>query len=179
MNAAPAQPAMPAAPPAGPSLRDIHLPAEPSWWPPAPGWWALALIVLATLCLAFWYGRRRRRRLGQRRAVLLELDRLVEQYQRAGDQAALISGMHQLLRRLARRHDVKAAQQRGEAWQQTLQRVPVDASILERLLALDDLIYQPPAAFDEAASIDAVRQWLQAALIPGNWKDVAVESTDA
>lgn len=179
MNAAPAQPAMPAAAPAGPILRDIHLPAEPSWWPPAPGWWLLALLLLGGLCLAIWSWRRRRRRLGQRRAVLLELDRLVEQHQREGDQAALISGMHQLLRRLARRHDAKAAQQRGDAWRQTLQRVPVDASILQRLLALDDLIYQPPAEFDEAASIDAVRQWLKAAVIPDNWKAATVESTDA
>ena len=30
-------------------LRDIHLPADPSWWPPAPGWWLLALIGLAAL----------------------------------------------------------------------------------------------------------------------------------
>jgi len=31
-------------------LRDIHLPAEPSWWPPAPGWW----IVVILLILSFW-----------------------------------------------------------------------------------------------------------------------------
>jgi hypothetical protein len=30
-------------------LRDIHLPIDPDWWPPAPGWWILALIVLAAL----------------------------------------------------------------------------------------------------------------------------------
>lgn len=32
-------------------LRDIHLPADPSWWPPAPGWWLLALAMLAA---ALW-----------------------------------------------------------------------------------------------------------------------------
>ncbi|MEZ5560390.1 MAG: DUF4381 domain-containing protein [Pseudomonadales bacterium] len=32
-------------------LRDIHLPADPSWWPPAPGWWLLALLVLLALAL--------------------------------------------------------------------------------------------------------------------------------
>lgn len=30
-------------------LRDIHLPASPEFWPPAPGWWIAALLVLMIL----------------------------------------------------------------------------------------------------------------------------------
>jgi hypothetical protein len=33
------------------SLKDIHLPAEPSWWPPAPGWWGVALLMIAIVWL--------------------------------------------------------------------------------------------------------------------------------
>ncbi len=30
-------------------LRDVHLPADPSWWPPALGWWLIAIAAVALL----------------------------------------------------------------------------------------------------------------------------------
>mgnify|MGYP001548978984 CR=1 FL=1 len=43
------------------SLKDIHEPAPPGLWPPAPGWWLLAAIVLGALValLVEWLRRRR------------------------------------------------------------------------------------------------------------------------
>lgn len=49
-------------------LRDIHLPAEPSWWPPAPGWW---LLGLATVALLFWAVRELRRAWRRRQPIKL------------------------------------------------------------------------------------------------------------
>ena len=35
-------------------LRDIHLPAEPGWWPPAIGWWLLTLALMAAIAWLSW-----------------------------------------------------------------------------------------------------------------------------
>lgn len=42
-------------------LRDIHLPADISWWPLAPGWWVLAgtVVVAAVAVVGINYVRRR------------------------------------------------------------------------------------------------------------------------
>ena len=36
-------------------LRDIHLPEPISWWPPAPGWWILAVASCALLAWILKY----------------------------------------------------------------------------------------------------------------------------
>ncbi|GAB2535617.1 hypothetical protein GCM10027065_04140 [Rhodanobacter koreensis] len=72
-----------------------------------------------------------------------------------------------------------AAQQRGDAWRQTLARVPIDALALDRLLMLEQAIYRPQPSFDHAVVVAAVRQWLSLALKPAAWKAVAMEDTHA
>lgn len=42
-------------------LRDIHLPEPIGWWPPAPGWWLLAILVPALIVGLIWLIRRWRR----------------------------------------------------------------------------------------------------------------------
>jgi type II secretory pathway pseudopilin PulG len=162
----------------GPVLRDIHLPPDPSWWPPAPGWWLLAALLVAIALIGVLSWRRQRKRRVQRERVLGELDAMQRQYASDGDHAALAGGMHQLLRRVARRHDALAAQQRGSAWRQTLSRVPIDAATLDQLVALEEVMYRAPSSFDQAASSAAVRQWVRLALKPGKWKrDAKTQNT--
>ncbi|HAU18090.1 MAG TPA: DUF4381 domain-containing protein, partial [Marinobacter adhaerens] len=35
-------------------LRDIHLPETGGLWPPAPGWWVLAILLIAVLAALVW-----------------------------------------------------------------------------------------------------------------------------
>lgn len=150
-----------AAPSNGPLLRDIHLPPTPSWWPLAPGWWVLMVLALFAVGVAIWWWRRQRRRAADERLVLAEVDQLLSLWREQPQ--ALASGLHQLLRRGALRIDPAAAQQRGDAWRQTLARVPVDALALEQLQGLEAAMYQPTTSLDAAAAAQATRRWLQLA----------------
>lgn len=154
----------------GPVLRDIHLPAEPSWWPPAPGWWLLVVLMLLALAGLAWVWRRRRRMRQRQGRILGELDSLVRRHREDGDRAALLGGLHQLLRRVAREQDAAVVHLRGAAWRQALARVPVDAATLDSLHRLDQLIYQPPRSGDESDLVEAARRWLRLAVKPSTWK---------
>jgi hypothetical protein len=62
-------------------LRDIHLPGAISWWPPAPGWWVLAVLAMLTAVvvgLYYWRQRHRRAALRALRQVRVALGRGAE-----------------------------------------------------------------------------------------------------
>ena len=56
-------------------LRDIHLPEPIGWWPLAPGWWSL-LVMLALLIGILVYVIKRRRRITPIKLALAELAEL-------------------------------------------------------------------------------------------------------
>jgi hypothetical protein len=93
-------------------LRDIHLPPEPSWWPPAVGWWLLAVLLIAA---ATWVARALWRRARARR-VRAALRAEFENAAALVDPAARAVAVSELLRRAARRRDPASAALHGEAW---------------------------------------------------------------
>ena len=97
-------------------LAPAHAPAAAPWWPLAPGWWAVAVLLL--LALAGWWFLRHRRRQPQRRVrnmALLELDRIA---QAKSDDATFARDLEQLLRRYAVTRFGRAtiAQLNGDDW---------------------------------------------------------------
>lgn len=100
-------------------LRDIHLPADPSWWPPAPGWWLLALLALAALTGALWW-LLQAWRLRRPRRLARQLLKALEERHGLGElsDAAYVHEVNEVLKRLLvrglRRPGVAALQ--GEGW---------------------------------------------------------------
>ncbi len=97
-------------------LRDIHLPLEPGWWPPAPGVWLLGLVALLLLAGVLRAVVRTLRRARRRRMALDALARILHAHPPALQPVAHLAAASELLRRLCRRHAPQALLLRDEAW---------------------------------------------------------------
>ncbi|MDX8390775.1 MAG: DUF4381 domain-containing protein [Mariprofundaceae bacterium] len=104
-------------------LRDIHLPADVSWWPLAPGWWMLMALLLLFCALLVWWWRKPKRISTPSRSTSLQAAKK-ELAQLAGDwrsgqveRTDLIMALSALLRRVAIKvADEPVAGMSGEAW---------------------------------------------------------------
>lgn len=136
-------------------LAPLRTPAAIGWWPPAPGWWVLALLVLAGIVYALWRWHRRRRRNRYRRLALAELAAL----QRRG--AHTPAALNQLLKATALQVYPAAslAASHGERWVRFLaDRCPrVDAG---ELAALADH-YRPDRDRPMDALASAAASWIR------------------
>jgi len=157
-------------------LADIHLPQPVGFWPPAPGWWLAALLLLAGL----WFGGRwtlafRRRRRNCRQA-LRELERVFDDFAAAdadadadADQSSManprcVNAVNSVLRRVALTHfpDTSVAGLGGEDWVRFL-RANGNSMRLDRELAqaLSKGRFQPSLTVDMDRLEAFGRQWIR------------------
>lgn len=84
-------------------LRDIHLPATPEFWPPAPGWWIVAFVVLALLgwiSVIVW----RRIKIQQQRKQIFNLLEQLEQSSSDMHTADFLAQVSRLMKQIALMH---------------------------------------------------------------------------
>lgn len=144
-------------------LRDIELPAAVPFWPPAPGWIALAgLAVLVLLVLAIREWRFRQTLAYQ---ALREFDAKARTA-RPGDAQALAAAASGVMRRLAQAADGAAAVRTGTQWADFLcsGKAAFDTKTAAFLAGAP---YWPPgegasAPVDALRLAAAVRRWIRA-----------------
>ncbi len=139
-------------------LRDIHLPADIGWFPPAPGWWLLGLLLLAALVFGLWRVWILYKAKAYRREALRELNALHSDWQHTSNPQQYLSGVNQLLKRVALRSFPRqtVASLSGPAWLEFLdqhwRKPPTQCfgenPLLSRLYALQSASIEDPLAAD-------------------------------
>lgn len=155
----------PAATSATLQLRDIHMPADPVFWPPAPGWWLVAIVVFALLILGGIKGWRLIKIHQQRVRILKLLERL-EQATTDSKTPEFLGQLSVLLRRLAlmRYPREQIASLTGDDWLQFLDTSGGNGQFLRgpgRLLADGPYLRKKPDSMDTTALVSLVRSWIK------------------
>jgi len=142
----------------------LHPPEAIGWWPPAPGWWLVALLLVALIVgcvrLILRYARGNRYRM----LALRELEDLYAICRAGGEEHAFAAGANRLLRRAALAHYPRAdvASLCDEAWTAFLNRaVDRDLFHAEQALALTRSAYDPNCPCNSEQLFQACRDWLR------------------
>ena len=144
-------------------LRDIHTAAPVPWWPPAPGWWVLALLLLFFLG---WLGRRllARYRVRQRRRQMLGwIDHLNESINPQRDPQAYLSTLNRIFKLVALRAfpDRQCAAMAGQEWVNFLIENMEKSPTAESLNVLASGPYDPSPSFDPVLLSELTRAWIK------------------
>ena len=148
----------------GPELRDIHLPADGLWWPPAPGWWLLlAFAAVTALLVAGW--RRRRRHLATRRLLHREVEALRRGYRQGqADTGSTVMAVARLLRRtlIGYQGRRETAASTGDAWLAQLEELtPQHGFSREQLQLLAHGRYRRDVDCDVESLLGACEEWVR------------------
>lgn len=133
------------------ALADIQEPVLNTFWPPAPGWWLLTLLVILVLAYGFRFFWRKWQKALPLRQAKAELRLIKEQHQSAE--------LNELLKRLVHcyspRHPVLSAP--VKQWQDFLQQQLPQHSLPD----LQAVLYkQQPDQADFALYLQFATQWL-------------------
>ena len=155
------------------ALKDIHLPEASLWWPPAPGWWLLLVLVFL---LIFYLPRFLRwlRRKPVKTLSLVELARIRADMDKGLDRQRVSQQISILLRRTVISYCGRAsgASVTGESWVERLRQLSgVECFTSEQNQWLSIGQYQVSAECDLEAMLGSCENWIRA--LPRKTPDAA------
>lgn len=143
-------------------LKDIHLPATVNWWPLAPGWWALLVLLLALSGLIALKRARSRKHRQLVKAAVGSLDQLAQD--KSLSQAEWLKALSTLLRQIViNMHGREAgAGLVGNDWLAYLDQHAGNQAFSQGVgKVLASQPYQPHSDYDREALLQLVRKWIK------------------
>ena len=144
-------------------LRDIHVTPDLGWWPPAPGWWLLALLLLALLA---WFGLRllaHYRARQRRKQMLAWIDHLNATVDPQTDPQTYLSTVNRIFKLVALRAfpGQQCAAMAGPQWEAFVRSRMKNPQSAEPLKVLASGPYSPAPGFDPDIISALTCQWIR------------------
>ncbi|MBT8063277.1 MAG: DUF4381 domain-containing protein [Xanthomonadales bacterium] len=143
-------------------LRDIHGAPDVPWWPPAPGWWVLAVLVLFALFLLVRHARRQYQ-VRKRRERLLHyiewIETSVDPQQAPGE---FLSDLNRVFKLVALRAfpDSGCAELTGNAWVRFIDGNLPENGHAKGLDVLAEGPWQRSPEFEAEQLAELARRWV-------------------
>jgi galactokinase len=150
----------------GLQLKDIHLPADPSIWPLAPGWWVLIFILLIVVYFAF----KKLSKIRNKRHTIVhmqeQLQQLRDEYEKHKNKHKLAIEISELLNRFVRHilNDSNATALTGKAWIKYLNEIAGEDVFTEFSQELTQAQYNNNIDYDVSKLIATVKSFFAKAL---------------
>lgn len=145
-------------PPSLDRLHDLAVPPEVPWWPPAPGWYVVMLVLALAILWTAYAAWKKWRATAYRRAALRELERV-------HDPAAIAEILRRTALAAATRQAVAGAT--GDDWIEWLCRHSPEPLPAEVRAQLTTGIYAPPGQADDTGELRRfAAAWIRRHQIP-------------
>jgi hypothetical protein len=143
-------------------LRDIHEAGSPLWWPPAIGWWVLALVLVFLVVVASRYLLLKLAVRKRRREWLQALDVIGQELDPQRDAHQYLASMNKFFRAVALKAfpGTGCAGLQGDEWVIFINSLLPENTDGSSLSALARGPYEPMPRFDAQSLEEHARRWV-------------------
>lgn len=144
-------------------LKDIHLPEPISWWPPAPGWWFLTIIVMLAVGFGSFFLWQRIKKNRYRKEGLKKLDNIFLKVHEM-EKKVFLQEISKIMRRVAIQSygREKVSSLTGGKWLKFLDETGATSQFSEgEGIAFGTALYQADCKIDEGKIYTLARKWIK------------------